>query len=302
MSARSHVLFLAAVFFLFVPAGLLTDIPQLGANGTVRLLASSLVSGALAVAYVVVLREWPSRLPFLIAAHVAVIVWFDRIFGAPGVALLGAALHTRLVIDVNIATTSITAGFLLFSHVIRIEGTRYGRVHAEIALARDIHRLLVPAVDQRIGRFEFRGISAASGDVGGDLIDLVETPAGWTSFVAEHMGHGVAAGLMMGMVKSTARAALREGASLDRVLATLNTVLFDLKSSWMYATFAGLQWQNGNLRFMLAGHLPDPALPCANVGDRRAVAAAAAGGDVRRRDFLEPNCRVRRRRRHNHPD
>ena len=65
------------------------------------------------------------------------------------------------------------------------------RVSTEIALARDIHRLLVPPVARRIGPFEFCGISIASGDVGGDLIDLVEANGHWIGYVADVSGHGV---------------------------------------------------------------------------------------------------------------
>ncbi len=70
-------------------------------------------------------------------------------------------------------------------------------------------------------------------------------------------GHGVGAGLLMGMVKSAARAELRAGHQIDELLRTVNAVIFDLKSPAMFATFAGLQYTNGSgLRFTVAGHLP----------------------------------------------
>jgi serine phosphatase RsbU (regulator of sigma subunit) len=159
----------------------------------------------------------------------------------------------------------------------RIEGTRYGRVHAEITLARDIHRRLVPRIATGRSGFEFHGVSVPSGEVGGDLIDLVDsgtgTGRGWTSLLADVSGHGVAAGLLMGMVKSAARTQLRDGARLDRLLNTLNAVLFDLKSPTMFVTFVGLQYDDdagggssgsgggsnsdsATLRFTVAGHLP----------------------------------------------
>src|SRR5262249_49200266 len=70
-------------------------------------------------------------------------------------------------------------------------------------------------------------------------------------------GHGVAAGLLMGMLKSTARTKLQTGEPLDGLLNTLNSVLVDLKSPTMFATFAGVQGDAGsNLQFTVAGHLP----------------------------------------------
>ena len=50
---------------------------------------------------------------------------------------------------------------------------------AEIALGRDIHRVLVLEIRRPVGDYEFFGWSVPSGDVGGDLVDLIETGAGW---------------------------------------------------------------------------------------------------------------------------
>ena len=257
MSTRSNALFLAGVFFMFIPAGLLSDIPRLGVNGPLRLLANAIFSGGVAVLYVAVLSRRPHWFAIPIAVQLLITVEFDRLFGAPGPPLTGSALQARLAADVNVSTVAIIISFVLLSNLIRSEGTRYGRVRAEMALARDIHRLLVPAIARQVEGFELRGVSLPSGDVGGDLIDFVETPQGWTSFVADVSGHGVAAGLLMGMVKSTARTLLRAGADLDRLQDSLNSVLFDLKSPAMFVTFAGVQVDRAaGLRFTVAGHLP----------------------------------------------
>jgi serine phosphatase RsbU (regulator of sigma subunit) len=257
MSARSHALFLLGVFFMFMPAGLLTDLSSLGANGPVRLTASAFFAGGIAVAYVLAVRYRVWWLAAVIAVHLLIDSQFDQVFGPIGSPLAGEPLQLRVAADVNIATTAIVFSFVLLSELIRSEGTRLGRLHTEMRLARDIHRLLVPPIARRIGRFEFRGISAASGEVGGDLIDVIETSEGWTGFVADVSGHGVGAGLLMGMAKSAARTKLATGGRLDELANTLNTVLFDLKSPAMFATFAGLQHDgNGRLRFLVAGHLP----------------------------------------------
>ena len=136
-------------------------------------------------------------------------------------------------------------------------GLRYVRAHTEISLARDIHRLLVPPIARRIGSFEFCGISIPSGEVGGDLIDLVESNGHWIGYVADVSGHGVGAGLLMGMAKSSARTQLRVAEPMNQLLNTLNAVLFDLKKPDMYVTFAGLQFDGSSeLQFSVAGHLP----------------------------------------------
>ena len=53
MPTLRSLMFLASVFFMFMPAGILTDIVNNGSNPPVRLLESMLLSGGLAVVYFV---------------------------------------------------------------------------------------------------------------------------------------------------------------------------------------------------------------------------------------------------------
>ncbi len=259
LPARSQALFLAGVFFMFFTSGLLSDMSSLGGNTVPRLIANSCLSGGLAVGYVLLARFGLRWLFPLLAVHILAVMQFDRLFGRIGPPLAGQALQLRMALDVNGTSSAITLSFVLISQLIRQEGARFGALQTEITLARDIHRRLVPRIASRLGSFEFRGVSLPSGDVGGDLIDLVETNGGgWTCLVADVSGHGVGAGLLMGMVKSSARTQLRDGASFDRLLTTINAVLFDLKNPAMFATFAGLQRgdDDGTLQLAVAGHLP----------------------------------------------
>ena len=76
----------------------------------------------------------------------------------------------------------------------------------------------MPPIARRIGSFEFCGISIPSGEVGGDLIDLVESNGHWIGYVADVSGHGVGAGLLMGMAKSSARTQLRVAEPMNQLL------------------------------------------------------------------------------------
>jgi hypothetical protein len=97
MPRSSSAVFLAGVFVLFLPAGWLTDIPLLGANSRQRLAATALLSGLLAVAYVVVIRLRRRFLTAaLIAFHILVVSQFERLAGPAGPALTGDALRARL--------------------------------------------------------------------------------------------------------------------------------------------------------------------------------------------------------------
>jgi phosphoserine phosphatase RsbU/P len=256
MSTLSHGTFLAGVFFMFLPVGLLTDISRLGSDPVPRLIAEMLFSGGIAVAYVLAVRR-PRWLPVLVVAHILLSMEMTRLAGARTLPLTDAALQARIQADTSGVVAAIIASFVLLSNFVQREGSRYVRAHTEIALARDIHRLLVPALARRVGAFEFQGVSFPSGDVGGDLIDLVESKDGWIGYVADVSGHGVGAGLLMGMMKSATRMQLQQTHPIDRLLTDLNAVLLDLKKPEMYVTFAGLQFDGeSGLRFTVAGHPP----------------------------------------------
>ena len=256
MPVHSQVLFFAGTFFVFLPTGLLTDAAKLGATPVGRLVLNSLIAGGIAVAYSAVARVGVGWMAVLAPFHFFGVAALDRWLGPLGPELAGDVLRARLGLDVGFTVLSLVTGFTLLSAFIRVAGARHGRLQAEVDLARQIHRVLVPPLSQRVGGIEVRGVSAPSGEVGGDLVDVVETGDGWTAYVVDVSGHGVGSGLLMGMVKSAARVALRRDTELGALLTLLNGVIFGLKSPAMYATFAGLQARGGTLSFALAAHLP----------------------------------------------
>lgn len=130
-------------------------------------------------------------------------------------------------------------------------------MHAEIELAREIHGVLVPVVDRRTERFELYGVSVPSSEVGGDLVDMVETERSWVGYIADVTGHGVASGLLMGMTKSAIWTRLLANDGLDTLLGDVNRVLFRLSKPNMFVTFAALRHDGSDrLEYSLAGHLP----------------------------------------------
>jgi serine phosphatase RsbU (regulator of sigma subunit) len=253
---RSQLLFFAGTFFVFLPTGLLTDVSELGATPPGRLVLASVIAGGTAIAYIVVARYGVIWMAVLAPFHVWGLASLNGVVEPLGPPLTGEALKARLGLDVGLTVLSLLVGFSLLSTFIRRQGARHGRLRAEVELARQIHRVLVPALAQRSSSIELRGLSLASGEVGGDLVDVVDDPAGWTAYVVDVSGHGVGSGLLMGMVKSAARVALRSRTELGALLTLLNAVIHDLKSPAMYATFAGLQWRNGALSFATAAHVP----------------------------------------------
>jgi hypothetical protein len=71
---------------------------------------------------------------------------------AAGVAPLDAARQS-LVLGLG-GILTLVAGYVLFVVLFAVEGRRYFRAHTEIALAREIHRALVPPIHRTLEPFE----------------------------------------------------------------------------------------------------------------------------------------------------
>ena len=259
----SLVGFLLGVFFIFGTIGLSTDIMDMGREPTVRFVLSVLVSGLFAMFYAFTGFElrgqfWKVFVPAL-AVHLALMYVLARSFpDMPQSVPMSAAdivrLQGRLTLSGTATILAIALGYGCFLYSSIIAGRRYFREHAEIELAAEIHHVLVPAIDARVGGYEFYGRSLPSGEVGGDLIDLAGSEEHWVAYVADVAGHGVAPGVVMGMVKSAARMLLSSGDDTVHLLARLNEVLYPLKKPDMFVTFCFLAKSGDRLRVGLAGH------------------------------------------------
>lgn len=256
----SLLMLLGAVFCLFSTIGFLTDVNGLGRQPLAGLVSSVTLAGLVAVGYAYCGTRHPRWLPVVILAHVAATLVIRRAFPAAPLATMPPLeeVEARMDIALTGSMLGIVGGYVLFVMFIYTEGNRYVRLQTEVALAREIHQLLVPTLAARVGGYEFLGMSQASGEVGGDLVDLVEDGrGGWITYVADVSGHGVSSGVLMGMLKSATRMRLTTPATLTDLLTSLNRVLIPLKKPNMFVTFAALASDGeGALRFSLAGHLP----------------------------------------------
>lgn len=254
----SFAILLAAIFCLFSTFGFLVDVAAVGRIPPLKRTLSVLFSGAIAAAYAWFGIRRPRWIAVPLAIHAAVAVALSDLLPTPSTAPPADVLAQRMQTNMAGAVVGIVFGYVLFVLFVAREGSRYFRAHEEIRLARDIHGQLVPAVQRTLGPYEVFGISHPSGDVGGDLVDVAEAPGGaWMAYVVDVSGHGVSAGVLMGMVKSAIRIRAESLPSIEMVLDELNRTLVPLKRPNMFATFAGLRSHaDGVLRLSLAGHLP----------------------------------------------
>jgi hypothetical protein len=255
----SLVTFLLGVFFIFSIIGFASDISEMGRQTPLRLLLNVLISGTFPVFYAVAgfsLRKnfWKAMLP-LFAVHLALINWLGVLLPDPPlIAADMARLQSRLSFDAVAVTSAVFVGYAAFVYATVIEARRYFRVHGEMELAAEIHRVLVPAIDAKLGSFEFYGYSTPSGEVGGDLIDLAGAESRWVAYIADVSGHGVAPGVVAGMVKSAARMLLSSAEGSLHLMSRLNEVLYPLKKPDMFVTFCFVDCNAGRLQFGTAGH------------------------------------------------
>jgi hypothetical protein len=151
---------------------------------------------------------------------------------------------------------SMVMGARFYRKYIVSEGVRQLRTEAELELAHKLQSVLVPVVEFRSRKIDVYGRSIPCDKVGGDLVDLVESPQGALAYLVDVSGHGIPAGALMGSVKAAVRMA--SASEIPEMLQSLNRVLPSLKESHMYATVAliRLDETNAKAEYALAGHPP----------------------------------------------
>jgi len=169
-----------------------------------------------------------------------------------------ADIRWRLGIDAALSTEAAITGYLIFVIFVGTQGVKQVRARTELELAEKLQQTLAPPLAVSSAGYEIQGRSVPSSQMGGDLLDAVDDHGAMACYVADVAGHGIQAGVFMGMVKSSARTALLRPGPLADFLADLNRVLFDIKAgSATYATFACLRCgEGGRVEYSLAGNGP----------------------------------------------
>src|SRR5271155_180587 len=167
------------------------------------------------------------------------------------------AVHRRVLFDAIGILVAIAFGarFLLF--FAGTEGLASVRMQTELSLAHGIQAILVPTVSFQNASFELYGKSIPSSEMGGDLIDVIESDGGLVAYVADISGHGLPAGQLMGMLKAAMRLAVQFRQMPVAALESVDRVLPALKEREMFATVALLRFGGSSeAEYALAGHPP----------------------------------------------
>ena len=262
---------LAGTFFTSAVVGFAADLLQLNVQRLGRGLFWPFLLGAVAVS--ILLANIKRVRPILAIFIVALAIWIAG--GLSGLGWLGfgwltysislvlapwpipEALRARVLFDAIGIWASGVLGLRLLLSFVTTEGLDNVRMQTELSLAHGIQATLVPDLSLQTARFEAYGKSAPSAEMGGDLIDLIETDGSLLAYVADISGHGLAAGQVMGMLKAALRVSLQSHQQPVALLESADRVLPAVKTADMYATLALLHLDGSTqAEYALAGHLP----------------------------------------------
>jgi Stage II sporulation protein E (SpoIIE) len=246
MPIRRMGFLLLAVFCLFAMYGFLIDIMDVQHKTLLAVIIWTVFTGFTAVAFILVLSRAPRYFIVVIAAHwilsrTVIGPFIRRYVNRPSGDLANVSpehiLHIAGLSSMALAMIACVF-FLVFIHR---EGKRAVRMETELSLAHGIQKTLVPTISTTLDRCEIYGRTIPSDEVGGDLVDAVSLQDGSSVvYVADIAGHGMAAGILMGMVKTAVRTQLFDQPTLAQLFDRLNRVLPSVKEQHMYATCAAL--------------------------------------------------------------
>lgn len=151
------------------------------------------------------------------------------------------------------------------------EFARSQRMYAELQQARTIQRQLLPDGPLQIGSITAEGCNEPSSAVGGDYFDYFPLPHERMGFIiADVVGHGLPAALIMANLQAAVHVALSAEVSLTDLTTRVNRLVCRNTAPHVFITalLGTLDVHSGHLQYVSAGH-PGPIL----LGDRRPPAA-----------------------------
>ena len=257
LSLRRMRKFLVGIFFTASVLGFAADLMQLNYQRLGRGFFWPIFVGVISVSFfAAAIKRIRLLLPLYLV--MGVIVWFGyRASHASASLPVPDALGQRVVFDAVGIMLCTSLGFRLLLSFATTEGLAAVRMQTELSLAHGIQATLVPTLSFETSTFEVYGKSIPSTEMGGDLIDVVESEGNLLAYVADISGHGLAAGQLMGMLKTAMRVSLQLRQHAVAWLEHADRVLPAVKEPEMYATLALLYFDgSAQVEYASAGHIP----------------------------------------------
>lgn len=250
-------MFLAGYFLVGTAGGFAFDLLQLNASrvGGGFFWPVLMGTGAMTLRAAAIKRVRLLPLLFLLVGLAAWLGYWASHVSAP--LPVPVAVHRRVLFDAIGILVGIAFGIRFLLLFAGTEGVASVRMQTELSLAHGIQATLVPTVSFQNASFELYGKSIPSTEMGGDLIDVIESDGGLVAYVADISGHGLPAGQLMGMLKTAIRLAVQLRQMPVEALESVDRVLPDLKEREMFATLALLRFDGSSeAEYALAAHPP----------------------------------------------
>jgi sigma-B regulation protein RsbU (phosphoserine phosphatase) len=148
-----------------------------------------------------------------------------------------------------------TAAAVRNTHLLE-ENLRRAAMEEELHLAREIQSSYLPSVFPRHDSLEMAGTNVPSKQVGGDYYDYIETGDEVLFVVADVVGKGVPAALLMSMLQASLRTMATGRHTLTEMIEQLNVLILQTGESGRFATvfLARFNPSNRHLQYSNAGH------------------------------------------------
>ena len=275
LQPRARFVLLSAVFFLFAPMWLISVSKYaardqqgqiLDSGGAAGMAVWAIIGGLCAVCWVLAFTVNKKWLIGAIALNIFLPVggmFTSYLHNERGFWLYPGVQSPVPALEGMLLVASLVAGYFCFNYFVNTEGKRRTQLETEIALAGEIHRVLVPRIDRSWHSWDIAGVSRASGEMGGDLIDCFESPSGpLNALLMDVSGHGVKAGVVMALLKGSARATALSSpdTSPAAAMARASSVMLESTEPGLFATGVWIELTaGGTARLCNAGH-PAPLI------------------------------------------
>jgi serine phosphatase RsbU (regulator of sigma subunit) len=165
--------------------------------------------------------------------------------------------YTREDLDLLALLGNQTAVAIRNTHLLA-ESLERAAMEEELHLARQIQASYLPSVFPRLPSVELSATNVPSKQVGGDYYDCVDTGDALLIAVADVVGKGVPAALLMSMLQASLRTMATERRSLCDMVRQLNKLILQSGIEGKFATFflARLDPVTLRLEYSNAGHNP----------------------------------------------
>jgi phosphoserine phosphatase RsbU/P len=153
----------------------------------------------------------------------------------------------------------LSTGYALLIKVIVKANKQRTNAEAEISIAQNIQRSLLPATMLNTGWCVIAGSIHTASEVGGDYFDIITlSDDELLIVVADASGHGTGAGILSAMTKSGIIQELIHTSSPDKILEHVNTMMCQVTKKNMFVTCALLllNKKNQTATIATAGHPP----------------------------------------------